>query len=55
MVNYLRQYQEDCVNAFRMECSPKDIKENKEAKRLARYINKQGRLIDRILKMYQAI
>lgn len=54
MVN-LRQYQSDCVNAFRMECSPQDIKKNKEAKKLAKFINKQGRLIDRILKLYYMI
>ena len=51
----LRQYQSDCVSAFKMECSAKDIRSNPEAKKLAKYINKQGRLIDRILKLHNAI
>lgn len=55
VVAYLRQYQKDCVDAFRMECSVHDIKRNVEAKKVARYINRQGRLIDRIIKLWKAI
>ena len=51
----LRQYQRACVDVFRMECSTEDIKSNPEAKKLARYINRQGRKIDRILKRCRKI
>lgn len=55
MVRNLQAYQSDCVDAFRMECSPSDIKTNPEAKRLARYINKQGKKIDKIVRLQRKI
>ena len=38
MVMDLKGYQQNCVEAFRMERSKEDIKTNPEAKKLARYI-----------------
>ena len=55
MVRNLQAYQSDCVDAFRMECSPSDIKTNPEAKRLARYINKQGKKIDKIIRLQRKV
>lgn len=55
MVKNLRAYQRDCVDAFRMECSAEDIKSNPEAKKIAKFINRQGKKIDRILKQYDKI
>ena len=55
MVRDLRAYQRDCVDAFRMECSAEDIRSNKEAKKLAKFINRQGKKIDRVLKQYSKI
>ena len=51
----LRQYQRACVDMFRMECSAEDIRSNREAKKLAKFINRQGRKIDRILKRCRKI
>lgn len=51
----LRDYQRDCVDAFRMEFSKDDIKNNPEVKKLARLINRQGRKIDKINKMRRSI
>ena len=55
MVRNLQAYQKDCVDAFRMEYSPSDIKTNPEAKRLARYINRQGKKIDKIIYLQRKI
>lgn len=55
MVRNLQAYQKDCVDAFRMECSSSDIKTNPEAKKLAKYINKQGKKIDKITRLYRKI
>ena len=55
MVRNLQAYQKDCVDAFRMECSPSDIKTNPEAKKLAKCINKQGKKIDKITRLYGKI
>ena len=51
MVVDLKDYQQDCIDAFKMEFSKEDIKHNSEVKRLAKFINRQGRKIDRINKM----
>ena len=51
----LMMYQRDCVDAFRMEFSKEDIKHNSEVKKLAKFINRQGRKIDRINKMRKSI
>ena len=51
----LIMYQRDCVDAFRMEFSKKDIKFNSEVKKLAKFINRQGRKIDRINKMRRSV
>ena len=51
----LRAYQRDCVDAFRMEFSEKDIKSNPEVKKLARFINRQGQKIDKINEMKRSI
>lgn len=55
MINTLQLYQSDCVDAFKMECSMKDIKINADAKKLAKYINKQGKIIDKIIKLLMKI
>ena len=46
----LIMYQRDCVDAFRIEFSKEDIKCNSEVKKLAKFINRQGRKIDKIDK-----
>ena len=51
----LIMYQRDCVDAFRMEFSKEDIKCNSEVKKLAKFINRQGRKIDRINKMRRSV
>ena len=51
VINILQIYQSNCVDAFKMECSVSDIKTNTEAKRLAKYINKQGKIIDKVIKL----
>ena len=51
MVVDLKDYQQDCIDAFKMEFSKEDIKHNSEVKKLAKFINRQGRKIDRINKM----
>lgn len=51
----LKDYQQDCVDAFRMEFSKEDIKYNPEVKKLAKLINRQGRKIDRIDKMRRSV
>lgn len=51
----LIMYQRDCVDAFRMEFSKEDIKCNSEAKKLAKFINRQGRKIDKIDKMRRSV
>ena len=48
MVVDLKDYQQDFVDAFRMEFSKEDIKCNPEVKKLAKFINRQGRKIDKI-------
>lgn len=55
MVIDLRDYQRDCVDAFRMEFSKNDIKHSLEVKKLAKFINRQGRKIDRINKIRRDI
>ena len=51
----LIMYQRDCVDAFRMEFSKEDIKCNSEVKKLAKFINRQGRNIDKINKMRRSV
>ena len=55
MVRRLLKYQSDCVNAFKMECSVEDIKSNPEAKKLAKYINRQGKVIDNIIRLLKKV
>lgn len=55
MVVDLKDYQKDFVDAFRMEFSKEDIKWNPEVKKLAKFINRQGRKIDRIDKMRRSV
>lgn len=51
----LLAYQSDCVDAFKMECSMEDIKINPEAKKLAKYINRQSKIIDKIVRFLTKI
>ena len=51
----LMMYQRDCVGAFRREFSKEDIKCNPEVKKLAKFINRQGRKIDKINKMRRSV
>ena len=55
MVVDLKDYQQDFVDAFRMEFSKEDIKCNPEVKKLAKFINRQGRKIDKINKMRRSV
>lgn len=47
----LNKYQSDLIDAFKMEYSISDIRSNKEAKQLAKYINRHGKRTDRICKL----
>ena len=51
MVAKVQAYHQNCVDAFRMECSKEDIRSNTEARKLAKYINKQARKVDKIVKL----
>ena len=55
MVVDLKDYQQDFVDAFRMEFSKEDITCNPEVKKLAKFINRQGRKIDKIDKMRRSV
>lgn len=55
IINGLQVYQDNCVDAFKMECSSFDIKTNAEARKLARYINRQGKIIDKVTKLLMKI
>lgn len=55
MVVDLKNYQQDCIDAFRMEFSKEDIKRNPEVKKLARFINRQGRKIDKANRMRRSV
>lgn len=55
ITNNLLAYQSDCVDAFKIECSVEDIKTNPEAKKLAKYINKQSKIIDKIVRLLAKI
>jgi hypothetical protein len=47
----LNKDQSDLIDAFKMECSISDIKNNMEAKQLAKYINRHGKRTDKICSM----
>jgi hypothetical protein len=51
VIGNLNKTQSDLVDAFKMECSLSDIKTNKEAKKLANYINRHGKKTDRVCKL----
>lgn len=55
MVIDLQKYQSDCVDAFKIMCSKEDIRTNPEVKKLARYINRQGRKIDKITRLQRKL
>lgn len=55
LVWQFEQIQSEWVDAFLMECSTADIKTNPEAKKLAKYINRQGKRIDRIIKLIKKL
>lgn len=50
MVNKLRCFQQECVDAFMLEFSKDDIKKYPEVRKLAKKINRQGKKIDMITK-----
>ena len=55
MVRYLQGFQADCVDAFMLEVSKEDIKTDPYAKKLAKYINRQGKKIDKIIKKQRKV
>ena len=55
MVVDLKDYQQDFVDAFRMEFSKEDMKCNPEVKKLAKFISRQGRKIDKIDKIRRSV
>lgn len=55
MVVDLKDYHKDFVDAFRMEFSKEDIRCNPEVKKLAKFINRQGRKIEKIDKMRRSV
>ena len=55
IINDLQEYQFDCIDALRMECSPSDIKTNPEAKKLAKHLNRQNKIIIKVIKLLKKI
>ena len=45
------QYQKECEDAFLLECSIDDIKEDKDAKKLWKFIKRQRRRVNKIRKL----
>lgn len=44
-------YHKNMVEAFKMEVSTEMLKQNKEAQKLARYINRFGKRVEKIEKL----
>ena len=50
-----QKYISECIDALIMECSPADMKNNPDAKKLVKYINKQERMINKIARLQQKV
>ena len=50
-MNNTLDYIQSCFDAFNLECSVEDLKENKEARELLKTLRKQRRLAKRIDKL----
>lgn len=48
-------YQRECEDAFRLECSEEDIKSNKDAKKLYKRLKKQRRYIKKVERLINKI
>lgn len=51
VVRDLVGYHRNMVDAFKMEVSTEMLKQNKEAQKLARYINRFGKRVEKIEKL----
>ena len=51
----INQYQQECEDAFKLECSDEDIKCDKEARKLFKQIRKQSRYVKRIQRLINKI
>lgn len=51
----LQDYQRDCVNALRMEYSPSDSENDLEGKKLEKYVKRQGKIINKVIKLLRKI
>lgn len=51
----LANYQQDLEYAFKIDCSPEDIKQDKEAAKLNKKIIKSRKSIDRIKKITEKL
>lgn len=49
------QYQQDCEDAFRLDCSEEDVKNDKEAKKLFKQLQKQRKCVQIMDKLYQKV
>ena len=50
-----QQYQQDLEDAFKLECSEEDVENNKEAKKLFKWLQKQRKYVNKIEKLQQKI
>ena len=51
VVRDLKGYHKNMVEAFRMEVSTEMLKEDKEAQKLAKYINRFGKRVEKIERL----
>lgn len=51
VVRDLVGYHKNMVDAFKMEVSTEMLKQNKEARKLAKYINRFGKRVEKIEKL----
>lgn len=51
----LMSIQLDYVDAFKMDCSKEDLRTNPDAKKMAKYLNRQARRIDKMVQLCRKI
>lgn len=55
VVRDLKNYHKNMVEAFRMEVSTEMLKEDKEAQKLAKYINRFGKRVEKIERLVKKL
>lgn len=51
----LQDYQSDCVDALKMEYSSSDSENDLEGKKLEKYVKRQGKIINKVIKLLRKI